>query len=447
MNSVAVLGAGWSGLAAAVELTAAGFKVDVFEAARQPGGRARRVDLDGHALDNGQHILLGAYRETLRLIAATGADPERLLRRRPLELLIPGQLLLRAPRRLPAPLHLLTALMTARGIGFAGKRAALRLMASLAWRRYRADPGQSVAALLRDHRQPTDVSRLVWEPLCVAALNTAPESASAQVFVNVLRDAFAHARRDSDLLLPAGHLGALFPDPACAHLRSAGANLHFGCPAGAVRAIDGQVRVVSRLGETTHSAVVCALPPARTADVLPRDDARLGPLREALAAIRYEPIVTCYLQYPPAARLPAPMLGLVGGVGQWAFDKGVLGGPAGMIAVVVSAAGRLRGLPPEKLAATLDAELRAALPGLQPLQRHRVISDKRATFRCSPALARPQTATPLPGVFLAGDHVDNGYPATLEGAVRNGVSAAQAVARWTRRPAANADRDARLPTG
>ena len=111
---VAVAGAGWAGLSAAVELASAGVSVDVFEAARVAGGRARRVTLDGVDLDNGQYILLGAYRETLRVIRLAGANPDALFLRMPLELVFPGEFALKTPR-LPAPLHLLAGLVSAHG--------------------------------------------------------------------------------------------------------------------------------------------------------------------------------------------------------------------------------------------------------------------------------------------------------------------------------------------
>ena len=129
----AIVGAGWAGLSAAVELAQAGFRVTVFEAARQLGGRARSVEVQGHRLDNGQHLLVGAYRETLRLMRQVGADPDRLLKRLPLELSFPGGPLpfrMRLPR-LPSPWHLAAGLLTARGASLAEKISAARCMRSL----------------------------------------------------------------------------------------------------------------------------------------------------------------------------------------------------------------------------------------------------------------------------------------------------------------------------
>ena len=144
---VAVAGAGWAGLSAAVELASAGVSVDVFEAARVAGGRARRVTLDGVELDNGQHILLGAYRETLRVIRLAGANPDALFLRMPLELVFPGEFALKT-HRLPAPLHLVAGLVSAHGLTIPDKLGAIKFMLSQRLGGFRQDLDTSVAALL-----------------------------------------------------------------------------------------------------------------------------------------------------------------------------------------------------------------------------------------------------------------------------------------------------------
>jgi squalene-associated FAD-dependent desaturase len=429
MNRTAVVGAGWAGLAAAVELANAGHAVDIFEAARRPGGRARGVVVDGARIDNGQHILLGAYRETLRMIRLVGGSESALLLRLPLELVYPGSFSLTAAPWLPAPLHLLAGLLAATGLSASEKIAALRFMLTLVRARFRIAPDRTVASLLIEHRQPNPTRRFLWEPLCVAALNTEAGDASAQVFATVLRDSFMHSRSDSDLLIPKVDLGALFPDLACAYLTAHAATLHFGSRVTALAPSEGGVSVVTNAGIHEYRQVVCAVPPGRALDIIQvRGDAG-DTFRHLLAAFAYEPIVTCYLQYPGHVRLERPMVGLPGPTGQWGFDRSALGGPDGLLAVVVSAAGRLHGIDSAVMAAAIDGELRALKPDLPALLSHRIITEKRATFRCSPALERPCVDTPVAGIFLAGDHVAGGYPATLEAATRSGVAAAAAVMR------------------
>ncbi|MDO9065224.1 MAG: FAD-dependent oxidoreductase, partial [Sulfuricella sp.] len=214
---VAVIGAGYAGLAAAVELAAQGVPVTVFEAARQLGGRARRVDYRSMALDNGQHIFLGAYRETLRLMRMAGADPAALLLRLPLQLVIPGRFSLQAAP-LPAPLHLALALLTARGLTWGERLSAVRFMSAMRRRNFRLNDDIGAGKMLAMHGQTGNLRRYLWEPLCIAALNTPLDAASAQIFLNVLRDSLAGSRADSDMLLPLANLTHLFPEHAAAFI-------------------------------------------------------------------------------------------------------------------------------------------------------------------------------------------------------------------------------------
>lgn len=425
----AVLGGGWAGLAAAVELSRAGCAVDLYEAARTLGGRARRVEIDGTPLDNGQHILLGAYRDTLAIIRAAGGDPEALLLRLPLELVFPGAFTLTAPRGLPAPLHLLAGLINAQGLTAAEKFAAIRFMAGMQLRGFSIPEDITVAALMQRHRQPPQVVRYLWEPLCIAALNTAIADSSARIFLRVLRDSFTQGARDSDLLIPRADLGALFPDLAAHTIEAAGGRVRLGQAVESLTQGNDAWQVGAAGEQTGYADVVCALPPWRAADLLPPACAGIA---AQLRALVYEPIVTCYLQYPPQTRLPRPMIGVSRDISQWAFDRGQLAGPPGLIAVVVSAAGRLRGMAQEELAMAIHAELgdllqKSGQNAAAPLW-HRVITEKRATFRAAPGLARPAAGVIAPGLTLAGDFVDNGYPATIEGAVRGGIAAARALA-------------------
>ncbi len=423
VHRVAVVGAGWAGLAAAVALAGSGMPVTVFEASRSLGGRARRVTLDGIDLDNGQHILIGAYGETLRLMRAVGADPDRLLVRLPLELRYAAGLWLRAPR-LPAPLHLLAGLATASGLTAAERLAAVRFMVRLRRNRFVLAAGQSVAELLARHGQTGALRDQLWVPLCVSALNTPPERASAQVFANVLRDTLGGHRAASDLLLPKADLGALFPAPAAAFVAAHGGEVRLGAPVRGIARADGGFRLDADGHPFSHVIVACA---PQHAVALLDGVAGVAGLAATLAAIEYEPIYTCYLQYPDEVSLARPMLGFSGGLLQWAFDRGALSGQRGLVAAVLSASGAHESLAQAELASAIHAELAQALPGLPPPRWHRVVAEKRATFSCRPALARPANATSVAGLVLAGDYTASDYPGTLESAVRSGLAAARLV--------------------
>ena len=423
LSRVAVVGAGWAGLAAAVTLAEQGVPVTVFEASRSLGGRARRVSVDGVGLDNGQHVLIGAYRETLRLMRKVGADPDRLLVRLPLELRYADGFHLRAPR-LPYPLNLLFALLRAKGLDLAQSFSALRFMASLRISNFRIGPDCSVARLLDNHGQSGALRTHLWEPLCVSALNTPVGSASAQVFVNVLRDGLAGSSDASDLLIARTDLGRVFPEPAAEYVRAHGGAIELGVPVRRIAHVPGGFRINDA---QVFSGAVIACGPHQAGQLL----VQLSELDDAVSrigAFSYEPIVTCYLQYPESVSLPAPMLGFSGGIVQWVFDRGRLGGPKGLLAAVISASGAHEELTKEELAERIGIELKAALGDLPSPQWSQVITEKRATFACTPALTRPEMFTAIPGLVLAGDYVASEYPGTLEAAVRSGVAAAVTLA-------------------
>lgn len=418
---LAVVGGGWAGLAAAVRATEAGHAVTLFEMAGQWGGRARGVEVDGRALDNGQHILIGAYRHTLALMRTVGADVEAGLHRGPLELRYPDGRGLRLPAG-PAALAFGVAVLRANGWTAADKLALLGAAARWALAGFRCDAGTTVDALCAG--LPPAVRQLLIDPLCVAALNTPATQASATVWLRVLRDALFGGAGAADLLLPRRSLGELLPQPAAAWLQDHGATLRPGTRvqqllrSGAGWQVDGQA----------FDAVVLACTAAEAARLC----AEAAPAWSArAAALHYEPIVTVYL-HCPGAHLPAPMTALVDGPSapaQFAFDHGALGATPGLFAFVVSGARRWTdaGLD-ATAAAVLQQAMQAFAPGTWPTQPTvvRTLAEKRATFRCVPALDRPPAAI-APGLVAAGDYVHGPYPATLEGAVRAGEAAVAAL--------------------
>jgi len=418
-SRIAIIGAGWAGMAAAVTLAERQIPVTVFESSRTLGGRARRVTLEGIDLDNGQHVLLGAYRETLRLMRTVGADPNRLLLRLPLELRFADGFHLRTPR-LPYPINLVAGLFGAHGLGLSQAFGAVRFMAGLRMRDFRIEPDRSVTQLLDEWRQTEILRSHLWEPLCVSALNTPVTLASAQVFVNVLRDGLANSGDASDLLIGRADLSRLFPDPAAGYVRARGGSILTGTSVRVVAREAHGFRLDDHPGRYAGVIVACA---PQHASPLLASFPELAATRALIDRFEYEPIVTCYLRYAQRVSLPAPMLGFVGGVVQWAFDRGEA--DAGLLATVTSGSGAHQELNRETLASRIDAELRSALPGLPRLMSSQIIVERRATFSCRPALERPGAATPVLGLALAGDYLAGPYPGTLEAAVRGGVQAAR----------------------
>ena len=435
---VAVVGGGWAGCAAAVELARRGAAVTLYEAARSLGGRARAVQVGERLLDNGQHILLGAYKDTLGLMRRVGVDPRAAFLRLPLQMRYPpgaGLMDFRAPR-LPAPLHMLAALLRSTGLEREDKLALARFSTSARWMGWRLHQDCSVAELLERFDQSARLQRLLWRPLCIAALNTPPERASAQVFLAVLRDSLGARRAASDMLVPRLLLDALFPEAARAWLERHGAQVRTGARVRSIAPDGARWRLDADGAGAEVDAVVVATAPWQAAGLLRALPLAPG-LLDQLDAFAYEPISTVYLQYAPGTRLPLPFCALLdasqdGAWGQFAFDRGQLDpGQDGLLAVVVSAAAEASALPQETLAAAVAAQLAAAFgdPSLAAPLWSRTITEKRATFACTPGLARPANATGLAGLALAGDYTAGEYPATLEAAVRSGAAAAALALR------------------
>jgi len=438
---IAVIGAGWAGCTAAVELTQAGHQVTLFEASRQLGGRARRVDINEIALDNGQHILLGAYSQTLQMMRKVGIDPASAMLRLPLQMCYPadsGGMTFTAPR-LPAPLHLLFALWRAQGLERQDKLALARFSSAARWMGWQLHDDCSVSTLLERFDQTDRLIRLMWRPLCIAALNTRPEHASAQVFLAVLRDSLGARRRASDMLLPRLDLSSLFPQRAAAFIEERGGNVESGCSIRQLRRNGEQWQLQGNDANLDFDAVVIATPPETAATLL--DGSADASLLATLRSFEYEPITTCYLQYASDTRLPRPFFALlddpenagknVGNTaawGQFVFDRGQLDPTqAGLLAVVISASSAAIQAGHEELAKAVAAQLAATFkqPQLAAPSWTKVISEKRATFACTPGLVRPANDSGLAKLMLAGDYTASDYPATLESAVRSGKQAAR----------------------
>jgi hydroxysqualene dehydroxylase len=421
----AIIGGGYAGMAAAVKLAEHGIGVTVYESARQLGGRARGVEFNGMQLDNGQHILLGCYRHTLQLIEQVGGHIESDFLRLPLQLVLHRHFELKAPA-LPPPLHLLAGLLTARGLTFTQRFSATRFMLAMRGRRFRLPRDITAFEMLRAHGQDEGLIRLLWEPICISALNTPVHKASAQVLLNVLRDSLNGRRADSEILLPRIDFSALFPLRAAEYVRQRGGAVLVSCGVDAIKPLEEGIEIITAQEVRRHSHVICAASPSSSVRLF-RDLPQLAHVAAQIEALSFQPIYTLYLQYPAQVSLPHPMLGLDRCFSQWLFDKGRITGQHGLIAAVISAEGAHQELEHEQLAQRVAQELREQLGIAEQPLWHQVIAEKRATFSCEPDLARPVHATPVKNLLLAGDFTMGDYPATLEGAVISGLSCASGI--------------------
>ncbi len=415
---VHVVGAGLAGLSAALRLTAMGRRVALYEGAKAAGGRCRsfRDARLGRDIDNGNHLILSGNRSALGYLRAAGAADALVPAEAaafPFFDLADGRRWRVAMDDGPAPFWLADPSRRAAG---AGALAHLRAVAGLA----AAGRGATVAEAVRDRGA---VWRGFVEPLTLAVLNAPPERASARLLWRVLRETFLRGgRRCRPMFAPRG-LGAAFVAPALAALARRGAAPRFAAPLRAVEAEDGRAAVLRFAGADValgpRDRVVLALPPARLRAAAPP----LDPPGEGGAILNAHFV----LAEGAAASVP-PLVGVLGAETQWVFRRG------DVLSVTISAAetGGLLAAPEDAVAATLWAETRraAGLPdGTAPVAS-RVIREKRATFDQSPAGAakRLKPRTELANLFLAGDHVDTGLPATIEGAIRSGETAATLAA-------------------
>ena len=425
--TIAVIGGGVAGLAAAVTLAQANAHVTVIETNHQLGGRARGIEYQGLMLDNGQHILLGAYRETLRLLQLTHAPLHETLQRMPLalkvfDLKLQAYFQLNAPAWLPAPLHILAGLISAQGLTLHDKWCALRLMVWMKLHDFTLADDETLAIFLTRRHQTQALIQSLWEPLCLAALNTPLQQASAQIFLNVLRDSFNQQAHDADILLARTDLTSLISTPWADYVAHQGGCIRASTTVKSIRqTTDGYV-LITHEKESLFSHVIIAVGPHQ----LKHLTKTLPLLSQPFEGFSYQPITTVYMQYEASIRLSDPMLGMVNSTSQWVFDRGQICGQTGLLAVVISAHADLN-IDQTLLAETIHTELTQLIPQLKQPIWHKVVTEKRATFSCDAKLVRPHNQTEYPNLYLAGDYTAGDYPATIEGAVRSGITAANLI--------------------
>jgi squalene-associated FAD-dependent desaturase len=432
MKSVSIIGAGWAGLAAAVELTRHDIPVTVYESARHVGGRACTLNIDGVNLDNGQHLMIGAYRQILLSLQHMGVNPDDVLLRLPQHLKMldarNGHTLfeLKLPRW-PAPLHLLTGMLTCSGLSWREKiRTLIRFNRLL---QTKIEPDVCVEDWLAQAGLPPAYIDYLLKPLCLAALTSHTNQASARSLQNVLRETFLGPREHTDLLIPRATLGEIFPQAAVRYIESRGSKV---LPEHRVSHIDAHNKILTIHDQAVQYEQLILATPASVTQKLLEHDAQFDNVTHPLQALQHQPVCTIYLRYPPHVELPLPMLGCVHGQIEWLFDRRHCRQP-GLIAAVISGDGAHMQATQDELAATVSHELGRLFPHWPQPESVQVIREKRACFLSHVDIdrLRPGMATADPAIRLCGDYVyienatQPGLPATLEGAVRSGVKCAQ----------------------
>lgn len=442
---VIIAGGGWAGLAAAVELIRYNIPVTVLESAKQIGGRARRIPFHHNtsqagaaashphsiSVDNGQHMLIGAYESTLSLLRTINVKEETVFKRINLSLNVlcgPNNIVSLKTPNLPAPLHLAWGLVTADGLSVSERLSALMFCRRLAKQDFTVSEDESCASLFARHRQSQKVIQTLWEPLILGGLNTPVEYASAEVFLRMLREVFAHTRHDSNLLLTQRDLSTVFPDPAMDFIERQGGSVQLGQRVKEIHVNHESIAGVTLEDKSLKAQHVILATPYHVTAKLCQANPPTAALGTTLAQLQSNPIVTVYLQYPETITLHHDMIGMVNTVSQWVFDRRIYG-QAGLMAVVISGPGEHMNLTNEQLIQTVSGELAQHFPDWPQPRHAMVVREKRATFHCEVNInkIRPPNKTSVRGLWLAGDYTNTGLPGTLEGAVRSGVRAARGV--------------------
>jgi hydroxysqualene dehydroxylase len=445
---IVVVGGGFAGFAAAMALQERRHEVVLLERRGVLGGRATssRDAVTGEDVDNGTHLMVGAYRTTLELARRCGAG-DLLAAQEDLRLEWideRGVTALDCPP-LKAPLHLLAGLLGLR-LPLRVKLQAIRM--GLAVKLGRRPEGLTLAQYFARCGQGDAARRLLWDPLALAILNEPPETAAAVLFHRVYQEAFLRSHDASRLVFLRRGWGVLFE-----RLRSCfedrGGVVHRGTRAECLLVEGGRVvgvRCTARPRERASiaagvpaqplderaDAVVSAVPAHALLPLLPAEWRERAPF-DVLSRFRGAPIVSVEMWLDRVV-VDRPMLGLRDSELEWVFDKGRLFGRGGApqhLAFIVSAAYRSAGRHNAELVAAAEEVLRRYFPAMAgaSVERALVQRDPLATFASTPELEslRPGPRTPIAGLFLAGDWTDTGLPATIEGAARSGETAAAAV--------------------
>ena len=418
-----VVGGGWSGLATAITLTHQGHPVHLIESAKQLGGRARNVHWQNQTIDNGQHMMIGAYEQMLEMMQLIGISPNEVFHRAPIDITIKDSqfpsLHLSTKSWLPWPLSLAWNLIKSAGpLGF---YQVARLQSHIP--KLLSDNDITVSEWLLKTKQSERLIRQLWEPLCLATLNTPINQASAHVLAKVLQDSLGKSKSDADLLIPKQALGDLFPLIAANYIEQHGGKVSLQTRAKEIIVQQGQVQGLVTRDDTTIPAenIIVALSPSQSAALLESHITINKP-------IEY-PICTVYLQYPTHITLAEPMSGMTGTLSQWIFDRSEQ--TPGLMAVVISGPGEHENMQKDELILQVCKEIHQMHPSLpEKADYSLVIREKHATFACTVdnERKRPHSQTDISGLWLAGDYIANNYPATIEGAIRNGKNCAKLLA-------------------
>lgn len=471
INPIIIVGAGWAGLAAALALarqTSPNQSIIILEAAPQAGGRARRVPFDDQWVDNGQHLLVGAYEKILKLLSWLNIEVNTLFHRSPLELFLlkPSLTNIETSEILETPeiskldsasasstlpyssseLHLrfsdpflnltffnrlqkLIHFLMAKGLTLKERFKIMVFLKNIHKTLERLQEDISVYNLLKLHQQSDKVIQSLWEPIALAALSTPIKEASGMVFLAVLQK-FLSQPKHSDWLFPKVDLSEVLPNQIIQALKVLGSKILYRERVKSLIIDKGAcIGVETDTKKFLGAQIVLATPAHVTAQLLQNSTHNFNYFNSEC----YQPITTLYLRYANPICLKKPMIGLMNSTCHWIFDRAFALQP-NLLSVVITGIGPHTDWDQEQLIKTCIQELKAIAPQVSATLKEdpiacRLITEKRAAFSCNVGIEkqRPAQTTAFPNVWIAGDYTQPGYPATLESAVQSGIEVAKLI--------------------
>jgi squalene-associated FAD-dependent desaturase len=452
-----VVGAGWAGLSAALALTRQGHNVILLEAAPQAGGRARAIPFGSYTVDNGQHILLSAYTEILRLLRWLNIPEETIFVRKPFEWFMLNLEDTKKSIQLKMPSHLsllkgFFSFLTIKGFSLKERLRVIQFCRDIYYNNFNLSHDISVYDFLVRVKQPISLIEKLWGPMALAALSTPIHQASAQVFVKILRDIFKQKRNPfsiksppdntdshSDWLFPKVDLSALLPNPMIQYIKQNGSSIFYNQRVQGLIIENGECKGVQTATRAFYSEhVILATPPHISAKLIGSHSQSADSCKKLITNLLkfyYQPITTIYLRYPHPINLKKPMIGFINSTLHWMFDRNFAGQPD-VLSIVITGNGSHTLLSHAELITKIQDEIKRACANFEAFQTlqaipidYRVVTEKRAAFSCDVGINkyRPVPETPLSNLWLAGDYMAPCYPATLEGAIQSGTKAVQLI--------------------
>ncbi len=446
-NEILIVGGGFAGLAAGVALAKAGRRVRLLEQKPHLGGRACSFldSTTGSVVDNGQHLFMGCYHQTLEFLKTIGTiDRLRFQPGLSVQFLEQdGRLSALDCPRLPAPWHLLVGVLRSGSFSWSEKFEVLRMRRALGAASNLPDDKRSMTVdeWLKALGQSENLRRKFWNLICIAAMNEDPRIASALLFERVLKLALFSSPLDSRLGLARVGLSDCYSNAAAEFIAAHGGRVELGRSVTGLLIRAGVCEGLTLAGGERIQAqtIFCAAPWNKFTCILPGDLLRSEPFFTNILALRPAPIISINLWFDrPVTDLE--FVGLRGTTIQWLFNKSRIFAEDGFqtpnsklsyISLVLSGAHEHIGRAKEELLAVAMKELQEVLPAAKQakLVHSLVIKERFATF--SPGIGvedlRPAATTPIRGLYLAGDWTATGLPATIEGAVKSGYTAASAL--------------------